>query len=250
MSLMFLAPRNQPFSSILINSAWAFIAWIIWSIIIVVLTFFASNAFEIVDITNSFWRKISPIFPFILSIITLLWTTITSFLTYHILNMTDPEKYKKNRILFGQLAFLQILAYILMTPLYIYTWVWDFQNIIYVYLFHILLIISGTNIILDIFNNYRYVLIWIYGTIIALYFGIVFSVFVFSNLWDWAAKMVILMALLPLSNFIITFLKQIFELLYYYYYKFTSLDPLWDIFYQVEVEEERKLREEEEKNTI
>jgi hypothetical protein len=164
--------------------------------------------------------------------------------------MTDPEKYKKNRILFGQLAFLQILAYILMTPLYIYTWVWDFQNIIYVYLFHILLIISGTNIILDIFNNYRYVLIWIYGTIIALYFGIVFSVFVFSNLWDWAAKMVILMALLPLSNFIITFLKQIFELLYYYYYKFTSLDPLWDIFYQVEVEEERKLREEEEKNTI
>jgi hypothetical protein len=62
--------------------------------------------------------------------------------------------------------------------------------------------------------------------------------------------MTVLMLLLPLSNFIIIFLKQIFELAYYYYYKFTSLDPLGDIFYQIEVDEERKLREEEEKNSI
>ncbi|MDR1944887.1 MAG: hypothetical protein LBQ59_02080 [Candidatus Peribacteria bacterium] len=62
--------------------------------------------------------------------------------------------------------------------------------------------------------------------------------------------MIVLMVLLPLSNLIIIFLKQIFELVYYFYYKFSSLDPLGDIFYQIEVEEERKLREEEEKNSI
>jgi hypothetical protein len=62
--------------------------------------------------------------------------------------------------------------------------------------------------------------------------------------------MLVLMVLLPLSNFIIVFLKQIFELIYYYYYKFTSLDPLGDIFYQIEIDEERKMREEEEKNLI
>jgi hypothetical protein len=171
-------------------------------------------------------------------------------LTYHILNMTDSEKYKKNRILSGQLAFFQLLCYILMTPLYIYTGTWNFQDIMLVYLFHILFIVSWTSIILDIFNNYRYLLIWLYGTIIALFFSIIFSIFVFSTFWSWYARMVILMVLLPLSNFIVIFLKQIFELLYYYYYKFTSFDPLWDIFYQVEIEEERKLREEEEKNSI
>ncbi|MDR3151106.1 MAG: hypothetical protein LBU14_06115 [Candidatus Peribacteria bacterium] len=59
-----------------------------------------------------------------------------------------------------------------------------------------------------------------------------------------------LIVILPLANFIVIFLKQIFELVYYYYYKWTSYDPLGDISYQIELEEERKAEEEEEKNSI
>lgn len=58
------------------------------------------------------------------------------------------------------------------------------------------------------------------------------------------------MTILPFSNFIIVFLKQSIEFLYSMYYKLTTLDPLWDIFYQIELEEEREMREEEEKNII
>ena len=251
MTLMFLAPRGQSFSSIIINALWAFIAWIIGSVLILILTYFISNVFNVVSVFETgIGTKISPLFPFILSLITLLGTTVTSFLTYKILNMTDGERYRKNNVLFGQLAFFQLVCYILMTPLYIYTWTGNFQDIMYVYLFHTLLIVTWTSLLLDIFNNHRYILIGFYGTIIALFFSIIFSIFIFSSFSAWFAKIIILLVLLPLSNFTIMFIKQIFELLYYYYYKFTSLDPLWDILYQVEMEEERKVREEEEKNSI
>ena len=51
-------------------------------------------------------------------------------------------------------------------------------------------------------------------------------------------------------NFSVTFFKQLFELAYYHYYKYTNLDQLGDIFYQIEMEEKQLLRDEEDKNTI
>lgn len=62
--------------------------------------------------------------------------------------------------------------------------------------------------------------------------------------------MIGLLLLLPLINFLTTFLKQLFEFIYYHYTIFTNNDPLSDIFYQIEVEENEALREEEEKNSI
>jgi hypothetical protein len=38
--------------------------------------------------------------------------------------------------------------------------------------------------------------------------------------------------------------------LYYHYTVYTNKDGLWDIFYQIELEEKEMLREEEEKNSI
>ena len=247
-----LTPRQQNFSNILINSLWSFISWVIWSIIIIIITFIMSNLFNVVWMfwDSSIGIKISPAFPFIFSLITLLWVTISSLLTYKILNMTDPEKYKKNSVIFWQLSFFQIIWYIMMIPLYIYTWKNNFDMIMYVFTFHILLIGFWINIILEIFNNYRYILLGLYWTIIWLFFSILFCFFIFSTFSAWYSKITILISLLPFSNFIITFFKQLFELVYSMYYRFTTLDPMWDIFYQIEVEEEEKLREEEEKNTI
>lgn len=246
------APRQQPIVNILINSLWSFIAWVIGSIIIIILTFIMSNYFNVVWMfwTNSMWIKISPLFPFIFSIITLLWTTVSSFVTYKILNMTDSEKYKKNSILFWQIAFLQVVSYILMIPLYIYSGSNNFEMIMYVYAFHILLIVFWTSLILELFNNYRYILLWFYWSIIWLFFCILFCIFIFSTFSGGYSKIIVLITLLPFSNFIILFIRQLFELVYSLYYKYTAMDPLWDIFYQIEMEEERALREEEEKNTI
>ncbi len=245
-------PKKQNISDIMISSLWSLLSGIIWSIIIVVITFLLSNSLDIVSTfqSSNIWIKTSSIFPLVLSIITLLWTTITSFLTYLILNMTAPEKYKKNIVIFWQLAFFQLLTYIFITPVYIYTGVMNYDNIMIVYLFHILTIVFWTSIILEILNNYRYILIWIYWSFIWLFLSTIFTISLFTSFTWWYAKHIILVVLLPLTNFITILFKQLFEFLYYIYFKYTSLDQLWDIFYQIELEEKEQLREEEEKNTI
>lgn len=240
------------FQNILINSLWSLIAWIAWSIIILIISFFLSDS---VSIASTFqeakvWLKTSSIFPLILSIITLIWTTISMFLTYYILNLTDSEKYKKNIIIFWQIAFFAFITYLFITPIYIYIWSQNYDNIMIVYLFHIIIIAFWTHIILEIMNNYRHILIWIYWSFIWLFLSIIITIIIFSSFNIWYAKLISLLILLPIVNFTITFFKQVFELLYYYYNKYTNQDPIWDIFYQIEMEEQELLKLEEEKNNI
>ena len=73
---------------------------------------------------------------------------------------------------------------------------------------------------------------------------------IFTSFSGWTAKLFSLVVLLPIINFTITFFKQIFELIYYKYHLATNQDQLWDIFYQIEMDEKEALRLEEEKNLI
>lgn len=249
---MYLTPRKQKISDIMINSIWAFIAWVIWTIIIIIITFIMSNYLDIVSAfeNKELWVKTSSIFPIVISLITLLWTSVASFLSYFILSLTDSEKYKRNNFIFWQLALLQVLIYIFISPIYIYMWLINYDNIMIVYIFHVLIIIFSTSIILEIFNNYRYILIWFYWSFIWLFISILFTIYIFNSFWDWFAKLIILTLLLPIINFTTTLIKQIFELLYHTYYTYTWLDQLWDFFYQIEQEENDKVNIEVEKNTI
>ena len=245
-------PKKLNFQEIFINSLWSFISWIVGSIVIVVIVFFS---WSIIDVPGTFeqtkiWTKTSPIFPLFLSIITLIWTSISVFLTYFLINMTSPEKYKKNIIILGQIAFFLILTYVFITPVYIYTWLQNYENIMIVFIVNILILSFWVSIILELLNNYRYVLIWVYWSFIWLFFSIVVSILIFSS-FSWGyAKLISLVLLLPIINFSTTFFKQIFEFSYFYYNKYTNLDQLWDIFYQIENEEKEKLMEEEQKNSI
>lgn len=249
---MLLAPRKQRFSDILTTWVWAFIAGIIWSIIILIITFSLSNYFNIVSTfeVNKIWNKPSSIFPILISIITLFWTSITSYLSYFIANMTDSDKYKKNNTILSQLAIFQILTYIFITPIYMYIGAVNYNDLIYVFVLHIIIIVFWTSLMLEIFNSYRYILIWFYWSFIWLFLSLLFSIWVFNFFWSWSAKMIILLLLLPIINFLTSIIKQLFELLYYTYYKYSSLDSIWDIFYQIELEETKRLKIEEEKNTI
>jgi hypothetical protein len=51
-------------------------------------------------------------FPIILSILAFLAISITSFLSYFFLNFANPERYKKNLIIFGQIAFFTFFSYL------------------------------------------------------------------------------------------------------------------------------------------
>lgn len=249
---MWFWPKKLILSDILINALWSLLAWIMWSIFILIITF---ALWSTMDIPSTFaqtqiWTKTSSVFPLILSIITFVWTTITVFLTYFILSMTYPDRYKRNVIIFGQIWFFSILTYIFIAPVYIYTWVIDYNNIMIVFLAHTLITTFWTSIILEILNNYRYILIWIYWSFIGLFLSIFFTIFIFTSFTWWYAKLISLLFLLPIINFTTTFFKQIFELWYYHYFKYTAQDNLWDIFSQIELEEKEILRLEEEKNSI
>jgi len=244
--------NKTSFQNILVNSLGSLIAWIAWSIVILIISFFLSDS---VSIATTFqeakvWLKTSSIFPLILSIITLIWTTLSMFLTYYILNLTDSERYKKNIVILWQITFFAFVTYLFITPMYIYIWVQDYDNIMIVYLFHVIILAFWVNIILEALNNYRHILIWIYWSFVWLFLSIIITVFIFSSFTSWFAKLISLLVLLPIINFSLTFFKQLFELGYFYYNKYSNQDPLWDIFYQIEMEEKELLKLEEEKNSI
>ena len=249
---MSFAPQKIKFSDIMINSAWSLIAWIVWSFTIFIIAFVLWNSLDIAWIfdKSNIWLETNSIFPLILSIITFIWTTITILLTYKLLTITWEKKYKKNIIILWQIAFFAFFTYLFIAPIYIYLWWIDYKYIMYLFLAHTLIVIFWTSIILELLNNYRYILIWVYWSFIGLFLSIITAIFIFTSFSSGSAKLISLIVLLPVINFLITFFKQIFELLYFYYYRYTNQDQLWDIFNQIELEEKDLLREEEEKNNI
>jgi len=246
-------PKKIVFQDILVSSIWALIAGFLWSLLILAITFFSSWILDIqwkFDNSFSWIWKTNTFFPLALSLITFLWTSLSVFLTYLIFGMTNPERYKRNLVILWQISFFWIITYIFLTPVYLYLWLDSYQNIIYIFIFHTLIISFGTSIILEIMNNYRHILIWVYGSFIWLFLSSILSILIFRMFPEWTAKLFSLIVLLPLINFSITFFKQLFEIAYYKYYLSTNIDPLWDIFYQIEMEEKEELRLEEEKNMI
>lgn len=245
-------PEKLNFPDIIINSLWSLIAGIVWSTIILIITFILWNSIDIPG-----WFKASEaglgtssIFPLVLSIITLIWTTITMYLTYKLLTLTSETRYKKNIVISWQIAFFAFITFLFFTPVYIYYGIIKYEYIMYIFLVHTLLVTFWTSILIETMNNYRRVLIWLYGSFVWLFVSMILTVLIFTAFSSWAAKLISLVLLLPLINFCITFFKQLFELVYFYYYKYTNMDQLWDIFYQIEMEENELLKEEEEKNAI
>ena len=246
-------PREVIIQDVITSSLWALIAGFLGSILILTITFFASNY---IDIQNAFadslqWiAKTKAMFPIVLSIITFVWTMWTVLLTYNFLSFTDWEKYKKNSVILWQISFFSVMAYMFFTPLYIYGGLAAYENIMYIFICHVLVIVFWMSIILEVMNNYRYILIWIYGSFIGLFMSAILSVLVFTTFSWGTAKLMSLVLLLPLINFSLTFFKQLFELMYYQYYVMSGQDKLGDIFYQIKLEEEEVLKEEEEKNLL
>lgn len=243
-------PRKLNFSDIFINTIWAFIAWIIWSIVIFFIVFLVSwfiNIPQAFDATRK-WLQSNNTFPFILSLIAFFGSSISIFSTYFFLTKTDPNKYKSLNIIYWQLAFFMIITYIFITPLYIYTWASDYTNVMYVFIMHTMILFFWTYLISELLNNHRYILTWLYWSFVWLFLTFFISVSFFLLFSAWFAKLLSLLLLLPIMNSLILFFKQVFELLYYHYYNYTWLDQLWDIFYQLEQEEKEELLEAESLN--
>jgi len=245
-------PPKVVFSEVILNTFGAFIAWIIWSIALLIMVFSISS---VIDVPATFasqkiWWATNMLFPFIMSLLALISGMITTISTYKFLNLLSKEKYKNTILHLWQIAFFSILVYIFVAPAYIYGWIIDYNNIMYVFILHMVILIFWTAVILEVMNNYRYVLTGIYWSFIAIFITLLFSIVIFSLFSWWFAKLMVLLFLIPLINSSITFIKEIFQLLYFKYYKYTWNDFLWDIFSKIEMEEEEMLKQEEEENQL
>lgn len=244
-------PKKITIQEVAINSLWSLIAWLIWSIIIAVIIFFLSSMLDVLwefNKAEKTWTSTTTILPLVLSLITLVWTSVTMFLTYYLLTITNSDKYKKSLVILWQIAFFSLLLYVFVTPVYIFLWLKSHEFIMYVFLFHTTILAFWTSIILELLNNYRYILIWLYWSFIWLFISTFITIMIFTSFSSWYAKLISLVVLLPLINLMMVLFKQLFEFWYYHYSKYTSLDQLGDIFYQIESQEKEALREEVEKN--
>lgn len=244
-------PREIKINDLLITTAWSFISWLIWSIILLLLVWLI---WVVIDIPWNFNNKNliwwwSVIFPFVLSFVTFISSISVSIISYNFFVITDPNKYKKTIIHFWQVSFYSILLYIILAPVYIYTWTENYNNIMIVFIIHSLLLSFWISIILETLNNYRYILLWIYASLIWLVISWVINFYIFSLFSDWYAKLISLLLIFPLINWLITFFKWLFELLYYKYFLYSWLDQLWDIFKQIEQEELEELNDISNQNT-
>lgn len=250
---MSFGPKKINIQDIALNALWALISGFIGSIIIIIIVFATSSfisipqTFELAQLEGG---KTNPMFPFILSFITFVSTMVTLFLSVTLLNMTSPERYKKNTITYGQVWFFGIFIYLAITPVYIYTGLIDYDNIMIVFIIHSIVLVFGSSLLLEILNNYRYILTGFYGSFVALFFTSIIVISIFTSLDSGYAKLLSLLVMLPIINTSMVFFKGLFELAYYKYNSFTNTDWLWDIFYRIELEEKEALREEEEKNNL
>lgn len=246
-------PRKVSFLDLLITTAWWFISWVVWSLLLLVIMLFFWTS---LDIWNSFkswsyWaeNEVSSLVPIMLSFITFVVSLIVSGITYYFLTVTDPNRYKRTVIHYWQIAFFSLIIYIFLTPLYIYWWLKAYSNIMIVFLVHNIILWFGIILLLELLNNYRYILIWFYWSFIWLFITSIITFFLFSYFWwDWYAKLVSLLIILPLINWSIVFFKWIFEMIYNKYYSYFWMDQLWDIFRQIEIEESQTEREQFIKN--
>ena len=93
-------------------------------------------------------------------------------------------------------------------------------------------------------------LISVYWSFVGLFFSIIITSLIFSSFDSGNAKLISLIFLLPLINLSQVLFKWLFDFSYFHYNRLTNQDQIWDIFYQIEMEEKEALREEEEKNSI
>ncbi len=248
-----LSPREISLKDIFINSLGTFIAGISWSILLLIFVLISSSFYDIPGEFSSSWDLSSTkniFFPFFLSFITFVVTEIVLFASYIFLSYTDPDKYERSSISYTQIAFISTLIYLFITPVYIYAWMMNYDNIMYVFVGHILILFFTLMIVLEILSNYRYILVWLYASVCSILITSFIALLVFWFFDSGTAKLVSLLIMLPLVNFLCIFFKWVFELAYYLYYKHTGNDNLWDIFRQLEIEAKEDLKQARDENSI
>jgi len=167
---------------------------------------------------------------------------ITSAINIFMNKIINPEKYKRWSIIFTQVFLLNIFLYIVLIFAYVFVANKNIDYLIYIFSAHVIIAMLGASLLTEILSSYRYVLLGIYWSIIWSLFSILLTAIVFLSLGESNKNLYVLIWLLITINFATISIKSLFEYLYYIYYSKTGMDQLWDIYYQIELEEKEHLK--------
>lgn len=187
---------------------------------------------------------------FVLSFVTFIASMISVFISTKLLTLTDPEKYSNGLTSYNQIAFYGVFSYLCLTPLYLILGSIDYDALMILFIIHVLVLSFWVALLTELMASYRYILVGLYGSFLWLFAAGGFAMLLFYSLDTSYAKLVSLLVMLPLIQILLTFFRGIFEWIYKWYYDFTNLDPLGDIFKQIEREENETLREQALKNSL
>lgn len=186
--------------------------------------------------------EVTWVYPFLFSLVGLFSISIVSYLNLFLNKLIHPEKYQRWSVAFTQMTIFLVMFYIFITPLYMFVWWETASNLIYVFIIHITISIFGTSLIGEILSSYRYILIWIYGSFIGLFFAIFMATAILIKWWEnYSSSLYSLIWAIIIINFFISAFRSVFEFVYYKIFQLTWTDMLGDIFYQIELEEKEEV---------
>lgn len=227
-----MGPPRVDIIQVGLSSLWSIVSGFIGSIIIVL------SIYLFLKSAQSFiW-----IYPYIYISTVTMAMLITSAINIFMNKIINPEKYKRWSIVFTQVFLLNIFLYIILIFAYVFVANKNIDYLIYIFSAHVIIAMLGASLLTEILSSYRYVLLGIYWSIIWSLFSILLTSIVFLSLWESNKNLYVLIWLLIIINFATISIKSLFEYLYHLYYTKTWMDQLWDIYYQIELEEKEQLK--------
>lgn len=227
-----LGPPKIDIVAVWLTAAWSIIAGFVGSIIVIIsIFFFLQNA-----------QKFLWVYPYIYSITVFFATLFTAWLNIFLNKTINPDKYKRWSLTFVQVFLFSIFMFVFMLPVYVYATNIKQETLVYIFSLHVVLSILASSIFSELLSNYRYVLLWIYGSFIGSLVSILLTIIVFFTFQESSKNLYILILLLIIINTAINSLRALFEYIYYIYYSKTWMDQLGDIFYQIEQEEKEMVK--------
>ncbi len=155
--------------------------------------------------------SISPIFVFLVIVMTFLASTVGNILSVFLMSLTEKGKYTRTSSAIYQIFILSVLVFLLMVPVYFLTLGIDTSMMGYTVALHIIITAQASALILEIISNYKYALVGLYSVT----FSIIVSAIILFALYGVAQNItIVLFAALPVVWGSIAFVHSIVTMLY------------------------------------
>lgn len=163
--------------------------------------------------------------PFLLSLIAFIAGSLTAGITMMLERMILPNKYARASTALGQSGLFLVVLYAVFTPVYLIVASTPHAAVA-VFTAHILLSIAGTALIAEVLSSYRYVLLGVYATLLALAVSAGVSLAALISLGQSNRSLYALVGVMILANTLSACVRLGFGWIYGVMYRSAGIDPL------------------------